>query len=162
MGKTCCFTGHRPKSLKGYKAEDNKELLWRLRDEIVNHIENKEVDTFINGCAIGIDLWAAKIVLKLKETYPHIKLISAIPCMNQFKMWKREDRDLWSDVVDNSDKVVMTSELDYAPWLMQLRNVYMVDNSDYIIAVWNETKGGTGNCVEYAKKQNKEITTIKP
>ena len=38
----------------------------------------------------------------------------------------------------------------------------MVDNSDIIIAVWDGTKGGTYNCVQYAKKKNKEIIQINP
>lgn len=160
--KICCFTGHRPSKLKGYKAEDNKELLWRIRDEIVNHIENKNVDTFINGCALGIDLWSAKIILKLKETYPHIKLISAVPCLGQNNMWSDSDKNLWREVVNNSDKTVLTSEEDYKPYLMQVRNVWMCDNSDFVIAVYDGSGGGTGNCVKYAEKIKKEITIIKP
>lgn len=157
-----CFTGHRPNKLKGYKAEDNKELLWRIHNVIVDHIENKNVDTFINGVALGIDMWSAKIVLKLKEKYPHIKLISAVPCLGQNKMWKQEDKNLWQEIIDNSDRVVMTSEEDYKPYLMQLRNVWMTDESDFVIAVWDGSNGGTGNCVKYAEKRNKEITVIKP
>ena len=33
----------------------------------------------------------------------------------------------------------------------------MVDRSDFVLAFWNGTKGGTGNCVEYAKKQGKPV-----
>lgn len=38
----------------------------------------------------------------------------------------------------------------------------MVDNSDFVIAVWDGTKGGTANCVRYAKKLNKELVAINP
>ncbi len=162
MSKICCFTGHRPSKLSGYSAEDNKELLWRIRDEIVNHIENKGVNTFINGCAIGIDLWSAKIVLKLKEIYPNIKLISAVPCKNQYKMWQQKDVLLWWEVINNSDEIVYTSEEDYKPYLMQIRNEWMCNKSDFVIGVWDGTSGGTGNCVKYAEKVKKEITIINP
>ncbi len=159
---TACFTGHRPNKLKGYDAKDNKELLWRLHAEIVRHIEEYNVDTFVNGLALGIDLWSAKIVLKLKEKYPHIKLISAIPCRNHPNKWNKESRDLWQEICDKSDEVVLVTDEDYKPYLMQVRNVWMVNKSDFVIAVWDETDGGTGNCVKYAQKQNKEITNIKP
>lgn len=76
MTKTACFTGHRPNKLNGYNPKDNSEMLFKLRDIVVDHIENKEVDTFISGMALGVDMWASKIVLKLKETYPHIKCYS--------------------------------------------------------------------------------------
>lgn len=159
---TACFTGHRPNKLKGYKAEDNKELLWRLHTETVRHIEKYDVDTFINGLALGIDLWSAKIVLKLKEKYPHIKLISAIPCRNHPSKWNKESRDLWQEVCDKSDEVVLVTDEDYKPYLMQVRNIWMVDKSEYVIAVWDGTDGGTGNCVKYARNKEKQIKIIKP
>ena len=43
---------------------------------------------------------------------------------------------------------------------MQERNIFMVDRADEILAVWNGTSGGTKNCIDYAKKQNKIITNI--
>jgi len=45
---------------------------------------------------------------------------------------------------------------------MQKRNEWMVDHSDYVIAVWDGSKGGTGNCVKYAIKQEKEILQLNP
>ena len=45
---------------------------------------------------------------------------------------------------------------------MQKRNVYMVDHSDYVVAVWDGTRSGTGNTVEYAKTKGKGIIRIDP
>ena len=45
---------------------------------------------------------------------------------------------------------------------MQKRNEYMVDNSDYVIAVWNGKPSGTGNTVKYAKKKNKVALLVNP
>jgi len=45
---------------------------------------------------------------------------------------------------------------------MNDRNEWMVDNSDYVIAVHDGSKGGTYNCIQYAKKNSKEITTLPP
>lgn len=162
MVNIVCFTGHRPNKLKGYNPIDNKELLWKIHSVCVDLIENRNVTTFINGLALGIDIWSAKIVLKLKEKYPHIKLISAIPCRNQSCKWREEDRNLWQEVYDKSDEVVLVTNDDYKPYLMQVRNEWMVNKSDIVVAVWDGTKGGTGNCVNFAKKVEKEIIIIKP
>lgn len=162
MTNSCCFTGHRPNKLNGYNPTDNKELLFKLRDIVIDHIENKDVDTFITGMALGIDMWAGRIVLKLKEKYPHIKLVAAVPCKNQHNKWSQISKDEWQDIIDKCDKVHYVSEESYTHWCMQKRNEWMVDNSNYIIAVWDGTNGGTGNCVEYAKKVNKEITRLDP
>lgn len=45
---------------------------------------------------------------------------------------------------------------------MMKRNKYMVDNSDYVIAVWSGKPGGTGNTVRYAIKSRKEVYYIDP
>ena len=45
---------------------------------------------------------------------------------------------------------------------MNLRNKYMVDNSDLLLAVWNGKKGGTANTVKYARKKEKEVVIINP
>ncbi len=60
------------------------------------------------------------------------------------------------------DNVVQVSEAGYAAWKMQVRNKAMVDNSDLVIAVYDGSGGGTGNCVAYAQKQGKSIITIDP
>ena len=51
---------------------------------------------------------------------------------------------------------------EYHPYKMQLRNQYMVDNSNIVLAVWNGSSGGTANCVRYARSKNKEIIIINP
>lgn len=159
---TCAFTGHRPDKLNGYDPKDNKELLWKLRSLIVDHIENKGVDVFISGMALGVDMWAARIVLKLKETYPHIKLVAAIPCLDHSSKWRVESKTEWQEIVDKADKVIYVSEEPYTAWCMQKRNEFMTNSSEYIIAVWDGSPGGTGNCVRYAEKNKKIITRLLP
>lgn len=38
----------------------------------------------------------------------------------------------------------------------------MVDNSDFVIAVWNGSPSGTGQTVHYAQSKGKTITIINP
>lgn len=163
MSKAVAFTGHRPAELGSYNPKDLKPLLWELHRVIVHHIENKDVDTFYGGCALGWDLWSQKIVIKLKEIYPHIELISCVPCRGQQKQWPKKSQDEWQYVIDNSDEVVLVTDDDYKPYYMEICNRYMVDNVDFIIAGYNGSeKGGTANCVKYARQKNKEITIINP
>ena len=161
---TCNFTGHRPDGLFGYdpRTDGNLKMLHKLRELIIHHIEHYGVDTFITGMALGVDMWAARIVLKLKETYPHLKLVAAIPCNNHSSKWNQESQEEWKMIVDRCDIVRYVSNEEYTNWCMQKRDEWMVDRSKYVIAVWNETKGGTANCVNYAKKLDKTITVLQP
>jgi uncharacterized phage-like protein YoqJ len=46
---------------------------------------------------------------------------------------------------------------------MQVRNEYMVDHADVVIAIWNGNQhGGTFNAVSYARQKHKPVIRIDP
>lgn len=158
--KTCCFTGHRPQTLGfGEKTKKCDYLKTSIKSEIVKLIENEGVKNFISGMALGVDTYAAKIVLELKEQYPDITLECAIPCENQAEKWHEPERDTYYDIIEHCDKETML-QTRYTPYCMQKRNEYMVDHSDFVIAVWNGQPSGTGNMVDYARRNNKSVILI--
>lgn len=177
---TYCFTGHRPDKLGGYdwKSAKNIRIINKLEYTIhqLMDIHNDNDITFICGGALGIDQMAFALCEHFKKRYSdiNIKIVLAMPFENQAIKWfNKEDVNRFNKQRQSADEVICVDELekykfdkvsigDYHPAKMQLRNMYMVDNSDVVIAVWDGSKGGTGNCVNYAKKQNKEIVTIDP
>ena len=160
--KTCCFTGHRPQKLGyGENSIQCDELKGRLEELIKNLIEKESVTHFISGVALGVDTYAANIVLNLKAQYPGITLECAIPCETQAVKWNERDRDIYYDLLAKCDKETLLQQ-NYTSDCMQKRNEYMVDNSDYVIAVWNGKPSGTGNTVKYAKKKNKVVLLVDP
>jgi Uncharacterized protein conserved in bacteria len=175
--KTCCFTGHRPQALWGYDItiENYIKLAKLIKIECIRLIEDKGVNRFITGGALGIDTIAFLVVYKLKKEYPDIQNILSIPFKNQAIKWfNQTDVDRYNKMKEHADEIVYVDLLDkykvkgiaddvYHPAKMQKRNEYMVDNSGHVIAVWNgDKKGGTWNCVKYAKNNCNEITRIDP
>ena len=156
--KTCAFTGHRPQNLPfGFNEEDERciDLKKNLREQIINLIENEGVTHFISGMAIGVDMYAAEIVLGLKASYPGITLESAIPCESQAAKWSEALRDRYFD----KETLIQTH---YSPDCMDKRNRYMVNQADVLIAVWDGSPSGTGKTVRYAHQQGKSVTVIDP
>lgn len=137
------------------------ELKGRLEELIKNLIEKESVTHLISGVALGVDTYAANIVLNLKAQYPGITLKCAIPCETQAVKWNERDRDIYYDLLAKCDKETLLQQ-NYTSDCMQKRNEYMVNNSDYVIAVWNGKPSGTRNTVEYAKKKNKVILLLDP
>lgn len=138
-------------------------MLLALRKIIIDHIENKNVGIFITGMALGIDLWAARIILALKSKYPQLQLVAAVPCKNQTKKWPKQSQDEWRMIVDNCDFVHYVSDEEYTSYCMDVRNEWMVDNSDYVIGVYDGLEnGGAYNCIQYAKKKGKHVTILNP
>jgi uncharacterized phage-like protein YoqJ len=163
---TVAFTGHRPSNsnIGGYDESTPRiqAIKKRLFDEIDLSVRTG-YDRFISGMALGVDVWAAEIVLSLRDDakYP-IKLICAIPFEGQEKAWKQESVTRWKSILDRADGIIYVNDPGYAPWKMQTRNQWMVNNSNLLIAVWDGTDGGTGNCVKYAKSKDANIIQIDP
>lgn len=177
--KTICFTGHRPdKLIGGYDLNTPraKLLAKKLIHLLERLIEEKNVKTFISGGALGFDQIAFMCVHHLKKKYPDIQNILAVPFEQQAKNWKNKNDLLrYERMKKVADKIVYVDTLkEYIPKgnkvktgefsgaKMQLRNQYMVDCADFVIAAWDGTSGGTKNCVDYASKKNKPIYRLDP
>ena len=164
--KASCFTGHRPKRLPSYnyRHPDNLKMLMKLKTLICKQIEERGISTFISGMALGVDIWSARIILDLKKKkYPHLKLVCAIPCAEQWAKWNEEDVKVYHDVIEQADFVYHVSEEPYTAWCMTKRDEWMVDNSRLTIAVWDGVEdGGTWQTVKYAKKRQRTILHINP
>lgn len=157
---TVAVTGHRPNKLFGYDMNDSRYLA--LKDMMKDYLRKSGCSDAYSGMALGMDQLFAIAVLQLKNEGLPIKLHCAIPCANHSSRWSEDSKELYDRILAKADEVVMVSDESYKPWLMQKRNEYMVDRADIILAFWDGTSGGTGNCVNYAKKMGKKIEIINP
>ena len=142
----CCFTGHRPEKLGMPETEVVESLKKEIRTAIADGFQ-----TFISGMARGVDLWAAEIVLALRDEGAAIRLICASPYKGFESRWNREWQERYSRVMERADLVRFICP-GYSRDCFQRRNEWMVDHSARVIAVYNGGPGGTRNTVEYAKR----------
>ena len=165
--KTCCFTGHRPKALPwGYNENDLRCVAFKskLKFTIENLIVEQGYKKFISGMAMGADMICAEIVLLLKNIYPYIKLECAVPNYAFTENWADEDVRRYSSILTRADNIRMVNVgRVYSVKDLMLRNIYMVDASELVIAVYIEGEsGGTKNTIDYAKSKKKEVIVIEP
>lgn len=156
----CCCTGHRP---QGFPWNYNNDIVKQIfyKNELLALIEQlvteKDMTEFISGMALGADLDFAECVITLRKKYKYIRLRCAVPCRDQTKLWNRSDIVRHNNILKQADNIHILSEY-YTRFCMLVRNRYMVDNSDLILAIWNgQCKGGTWYTIDYAKKKNKLI-----
>lgn len=155
-----CVTGHRPNKMYGYNIHNK---LWTvLKEKLKKLLVEINCEDAWSGMALGVDIVFSLAVLELKQEGYNIKLHCAIPCRNHSCKWNKESIDLYNNILSQADEVVLVSDEEYKPWLMQRRNEYMVDLTDVLIAVWDGSNSGTANCVRYAEKCKKEIIRIDP
>ncbi len=155
--KTIAVTGHRPQHL-GWSFDLTAEPWQWLTGQFAELFTLAGAERVISGLALGVDTAAAVATLGLDGVHLH----AAIPFEGQDSRWPKESRDTYARIRAAADSEKVVCEGGYAPWKMQRRNEYMVDNADVVIAVWNGKPGGTANCVEYARKVGKPIIYIDP
>ncbi len=140
-------TGHRPNKLGGYSDQAFDKLYDIAWGYLSTNIQF--INQVISGMALGWDQALAKAAIDL-----NISTIAAIPFKGQEIMWQKPSIKLYNDLLEKCSEIVIVSEGKYSPHKMHLRNEWMVDNCDILLAMWNGDKfGGTYNCISYAKKK---------
>lgn len=150
-------TGHRPNKLNNeydLKGPLTKAISIKVYD-IFNLISPDEV---VTGMALGFDM-----ILAVCSIRAGIKFTAAVPFKGQELSWPLASQRLYNSILENTlCTPIIISEGPYAAWKMQTRNEWMVNRANEIIACWDGTEGGTGNCVKYAQGVYKKIHRINP
>lgn len=154
------FTGYRPEKFSFPLITGDADY-----DEFYNNLYNaikseaKENTTFYCGGAMGFDIIAGEIVLKLKKEFPKINLIMVVPFLEQSKgftpVWKLRYKTL----INNANDIVYI-EKDYISGCYHKRNRYLVNNANTIITYYNGKSGGTRYTIEQATKKGLKIINI--
>lgn len=151
----CCFTGHRPEKLNEPEREIMRKLEIYIRQAIADGM-----NVFITGMAPGVDIWAAEIVIHLRdeEKLP-IKLIAAVPHPDFDKRWSINWQKRYAAIMVAAD---LSREIspNCHRGVYQVRNEWMVDHSARVIAVWNGQPSGTKNTIMYARRNKIPVFNI--
>jgi uncharacterized phage-like protein YoqJ len=135
-------TGHRPPKLGGYHDWIFQGLII-LAEDFLKIKEPKEV---ISGMALGWDQALAQAAINLG-----ISLTCALPFDGMEERWYDEAKARFTNICMKADRIEVLSK-EYHGGTYQIRNEWMVDNSDLVVALWDGSSGGTFNCVYYATK----------
>ena len=149
------FSGHRPDKCGGYNLPNPTYL--HICKEIDKALRQLKPEKVISGMALGVDQWAANIAFKLK-----IPVLAAVPFDGQEKKWPDKSQSIYRKLLNKASEIVVVSPPGFTKEKMQIRNRFLVDQSDLLIAIFNGSPGGTANCIEYAKHTNKKIIFIDP
>ena len=150
----CCFTGHRPERL----GMPESDVIFGLKEEIRTAIADG-FQTFISGMARGVNLWAAEVVLALRDEGAAVRLICASPYRGFESRWSREWQERYRRVMVQADLVRFICP-GYSGDCFQRRNQWMVDHSARVIAVYNGQPSGTRNTIEYARQCNVPVILL--
>lgn len=156
----CCFTGYRPAkfpfSVYDTESVEYKKFENSLIEEILK-LCNSGCRTFYTGMAMGFDIIAAEIVLLVKNAYnTPLELICVLPFKDQGNTFGLFWKTKYDNIIDKCDSVICIND-EYHKGCYQQRNIFMVENSDYVLTWYDGKSGGTRNTIDYASKIGRYI-----
>ncbi|MDW7726883.1 MAG: SLOG family protein [Candidatus Methanoperedens sp.] len=135
------FTGHR--RLKSAQVES---MLNKIHTEFPDSV-------WITGGAVGLDSHAANYaMLHGIELWLILPFSPAV----MTSRWNEQQKSFLDASIKYASKFTVLSPV-YNVRVYQDRNIRMVDLSDMVAAFWDGSKGGTGNCVGYARSIGKKM-----
>jgi hypothetical protein len=107
--KAVSFTGHRPERLGGYdRHHPTNQIVRNWLREVIQRLQKEGYEEFICGGALGIDQWAADIILELG-----FKLVLAIPYEDYGSNWPDESQKCLAEQRAKASRVVMVCKGGY-------------------------------------------------
>lgn len=168
MVYTCAITALRPNCFK-FKYKENhtgcKRLKRRLEEEF-KHLYQQGVRHFFVGGALGVDMWAGEILLRLKEKseYGDLKLQLVLPCDGHDKDWDERARRRMAFLRKHSLEPIIVGT-GFTTVNYRKRNEYLVDHADVLIAVFDtdlSIHDGAQLMIDYARTKKIPIVLINP
>ena len=119
----CAITGHRPSRFK-FKYSEDYALCKKIKASMLEVFrklhDEKEVRRFYVGGALGVDMWAAEQILRLKEQpgYEDIELVVALPFVGHDAKWDQRSKRRMEFILQHCSKkeVVRAISREIATW----------------------------------------------
>lgn len=149
-------TGHRPEKLafnglRAYSKEMDTLLYYFAKD----HLTKQNPDIVISGMALGWDIAMADAAIALD-----IPVAAAVPFEGQEKKWPTSSQKRYHAILKKCQVVQIVSPGDYSAVKMDLRNQWMVNHCDRLLALHDGSFGGTNNCVRFAGHKGIQIVNV--
>ena len=144
MGKACTFFGHRdcPSSIRP-----------KLRETLVELIENHAVDMFYVGQQGAFDSIVRSVLRELAALYPHVRYAVVLERMPT----QRDDLipfDYFDTMLPEGIETV------HPRFAVSWRNRWMLKQSDYVITYITHSWGGAAQFANTAQKQKKVVLNL--
>ena len=113
---------------------------------------------FYMGGALGVDMWAGEILLRMREQpeFGGISLVVVLPFEGYDNDWDERSLRRMAALIQHSDETVVSGTADESKSSYRYRNYYMYGSCGSSPAVYDNDRSirsGTGMTVHHARKK---------
>lgn len=115
---------------------------------------------------LGVETWAAEVVLDLQEEFPQLKYAVLTPFLEQEKKWNEAKQEKYQMILEQADFHRSLTNRPYeAPWQFIEKNKFFLRNSDGMLIIYDEETEGSPKFTKreadlYAEKNDYQVLTI--
>jgi len=142
------FSGHRE-----FTEEDSTEVEINLLQLLVQN----NVDEALVGGAVGFDNLIATQLIDYDIPYT---LVIPFRIEDFTRFWSTKDYKLFLNVKQHAKEFIILGDSYKQAKQYQVRNMYLVDNSNFMVFWFKVDKGGTYNCLQYCIKVKKPFYNL--
>jgi len=161
MIKVLAVTGYKPFELGifdknhlgiGYiKKAIEKQLILLLEDGL---------EWVIISGQLGVEIWAAEVVLEMQERYPELKLAVITPFLDQQEKWNETNKELYEFILSQANYTNSITNKKYeSPAQFKLKNKFFINKSDALLLVFDDEKDGSPKYIFEEAKNEGERTS---
>lgn len=136
-----------------------------LENHIVQLIDDGLEWVILSG-QLGVETWAAELVIELKKEFSQLKYAIITPFLDQEKKWNDTKQEKYREICEKADFHTSVTKKPYeGPWQFIEKNKFIIRNSDGMLIVYDEENEGSPKFMKelaqkYAERQDYHIISI--
>lgn len=143
--KTVYITGYKSFELNIFK-DDLLEVTYLkkfIKHKLLQYLDEGLEWVLIQG-QIGIELWAAEVVIDLKSTFPELKLGIITPFYNHISKWNEHNQIKYNQIVQKADFIESVHHSEYeGAFQFKQTDQFMLEHSDMSLLIYDDEQEGS-------------------
>jgi len=167
MIKRLVLTGYKQHELGVFdeKHPGIKYIKKALENRLIPLVDDGLEWIILSG-QLGVETWAAELIIEMKTTYSQLKYAIITPFLEQDQKWNESKREKYRMICEKADFHTSVTKRPYeGPWQMIEKNKFIIRNSDGLLIVYDEENEGSPKflkelAVKYGEKHDYPILSI--
>ncbi|MFC7370575.1 DUF1273 domain-containing protein [Fictibacillus iocasae] len=156
--QTLLVTGYKSHELGIFK--ENHEGVYYIKKALLSKLSafvEEGLEWVIISGQTGVEMWAAEVVISLKERLPELKLAVITPFLEQEKNWNETKQEQYEEILMQADYVDSVTKRPYEnPGQLKVKNAFLVAKTEGMLILFDEEKEGSPKYYLQAARQKQE------
>ncbi|KHF39847.1 DUF1273 domain-containing protein [Halalkalibacter okhensis] len=157
--KTIAISGYKGHEL-GIFDQKHKGIYYikKAIEQRLRSLVEEGVEWVIISGQLGVELWAAEVVIALKVDYPQVQLAVLTPFLQQEENWQEATKSYYQEIINQADFVDSITKRPYDnPAQLRQKNEFIISKVDGLLLLYDEDKPGSPTYyLEVAKKKQEK------